>query len=96
MRLVTTVFPVSENKLSDGAYEYVFVTGERDIDTKFFTNSSTLVRVFKKKQKFTFLAPVKVVVDSTDDDTERNVNTRQLRLGVGVNGVTFSANGEDE
>ena len=62
MKLLTYLYPVFENKLPDGTYEYGFVTGEKG-DSGLFENSSFITRIFDKKQKFSFLSPEKTIAD---------------------------------
>lgn len=62
MKLLTYLYPVYENKLPDGTYEYGFVTGEKG-ESGLFENSSFVTRTFEKKQKFSFMSPEKTIAD---------------------------------
>lgn len=91
MNFVTTVFPIFENNIC-GKFEYGFVTGKKNKDTGFFENSSIITRTFSKKQKFTYMQPIEVVVGAKDNDEnycqkKETGKKHSMSIGLDVNDV---------
>lgn len=79
MKFYTTIYPIFINENSDGTFEYGFLTGERLNSVGLFSDSDVVRCTFNKKQKFTFLTPIKAQVISPNELNEQpqeNVNRR--------------------